>query len=405
MRVFDLMAKDLKQQLQDWRTALFLVLMPVGFTLLFGFMFGGFEGQENDPRLPVGYLDQDQGALSPFLVDLLEDSSVIRLVVDKEARESDLRQSVTDGDLAAAIFVPEGYGESVLSGSPLEMVVAADERGTAGTTVRTEVTTAVNRLANAVLSARLSVEVYLAVQQFSGPAAQEAYFNQALADAVAAWGAPPITVKTTRSGPAAGDPEDQNAFIQSSPAMMMQFAIAGLIGAAEIVVTERKTRALQRMLTTAISRAQILVGHFLAMAAMIFMQIVLLVIFGQLFLRLDYTQAPLATLVIAVAAALAFGGLGLLIGSLARTSEAVVVLALVPMFIFSGLGGAWVPLEFTSETVQAIGRFSPVSWGILGFKNILARGMGLEGVWLPALALTGFAAVFFALAVWRFEFE
>ena len=63
------------------------------------------------------------------------------------------------------------------------------------------------------------------------------------------------------------------------------------------------------------------------------------------------------------------------------------------------------PLEFTSETVQFIGHFTPVAWMMDGFKDILARGAGLETVWLPAVVLLGFAVLFFSLGVWRFQFE
>jgi len=54
MRVIDLTIKDLTELVHDWKAAVFLVIMPVAFTLLFGFAFGGFGGGEEDPRLPVG---------------------------------------------------------------------------------------------------------------------------------------------------------------------------------------------------------------------------------------------------------------------------------------------------------------------------------------------------------------
>ena len=71
MRVFDLALKDLKQVTRDWRSALFLLIMPLAFTVMFGFAFGGFGGnEENDPRLPVGFQNQYNGVLSGHLVDL-----------------------------------------------------------------------------------------------------------------------------------------------------------------------------------------------------------------------------------------------------------------------------------------------------------------------------------------------
>jgi ABC-2 type transport system permease protein len=73
------------------------------------------------------------------------------------------------------------------------------------------------------------------------------------------------------------------------------------------------------------------------------------------------------------------------------------------MFVLSGLGGAWVPLEITGATFQAIGHMSPVAWAMDGFKNISIRGLGLEAAWLPAAALAGYAVLFFAIAAWRFR--
>ena len=73
----------------------------------------------------------------------------------------------------------------------------------------------------------------------------------------------------------------------------------------------------------------------------------------------------------------------------------------IPMFVFSGLGGAWVPLEVTGETFAKIGHISPIAWAMDGFKNVIIRGFGLDSVLVPAAALAGYAVVFFTLAVWR----
>jgi hypothetical protein len=61
MRVLDITLKDLTQIVRDWRAATFLLAMPIAFTLMFGFMFGGFSAGETDPRIPVAFLDPDGG--------------------------------------------------------------------------------------------------------------------------------------------------------------------------------------------------------------------------------------------------------------------------------------------------------------------------------------------------------
>jgi ABC-2 type transport system permease protein len=87
--------------------------------------------------------------------------------------------------------------------------------------------------------------------------------------------------------------------------------------------------------------------------------------------------------------------LGLLIGILAKNEEQAIIFSLVPMFVFAGLGGAWVPLEVTGATFQAIGHFTPIAWGMDGFKNVSIRGLGMGGVLLPAAMLAGYAVLFF----------
>jgi ABC-2 type transport system permease protein len=187
--------------------------------------------------------------------------------------------------------------------------------------------------------------------------------------------------------------------------MMAQFAIAGLMGASAIVVLERKSGALSRLVTTPISKVQILSGHFLAMLVMIFIQLLLLIIFGQVFLDLDYSARPLATLLVAFSAAFFTASLGLLIGAVARSQDQVVILGLIPMFLLAGFGGAWVPMEITPEAFQKFARLTPLAWVMDGFQDIIIRGQGLESVWMAGVVLLGYSVVLLGFALWQFRFE
>jgi ABC-2 type transport system permease protein len=390
-RILDITVKDLHQILRNRMTFLFLLIMPVAFTILFGLAFGG-PVKTTDSRLPVGSLDRDNGDLSALLKNLLSSSTVIRLEETTGSTEADFESRVSSGKLAAAIVVPAGYSQSIRSGSPIKLAFFADPAQASSSTLESEVLVAVNRLMSAIRTASITSNIT------NNPAA----FNQALAAALIAWQDPPIQILVT-SG-VSSKPQNQNvmSLAHSSPGMMIQFAIAGLLTCATVIVNERKTRSLQRILTTATSRFQILFGHYLAIFTLIFIQFLVLILFGQ-FLHVDYLRLPLATLFIAVATAVCIAALGLLIGVMAKSEEQAVIFSLIPMFILSGLGGAWVPLEYTGSTFQTIGHFSPVAWAMDGFKNIIARGLGFNSVLLPAAALLGYALLFFCLALWRFR--
>lgn len=400
MRIVDLAVKDLWQLARDWKSALFLVIMPILFTLMFGFVFGGFGGQE-DPRLPVGLLDRDEGPLSEALVDLLGASEGIRPVWLDETADADAE--VREAHLAAVVTIPTGYGEQVLAGEAAALSVLVDTASTAGNTALAEIQTAASRAAGAAQAARLSAEAY-AGQADLGGEAREQYLEEGLSLAAAAWGDPPLVLETTQSGET---PEEEgieeNAFAHSSPSMLVQFSMGGLMGAATILVLERKSRSLQRLLTTAISRWGILLGHFLAMFVMILLQVVLLAGFGQLFLHVGYLRQPLAVAAVMLAISLWTAALGLLIGVVAKSDEQVIMLALITMLALSGVGGVWVPLEFSPESFQRVAHVVPTAWAMEGLKDVIVRGQGLAAV-LPAVGVMGaYAVVLFGAAAWRFR--
>jgi ABC-2 type transport system permease protein len=394
--ILDITSKDLSQILRDRKTFMFLLIMPVLFTLLFGFAFSRVGGGESDPRLPVGYLDLDRSRVSADLKGLLASSAVIRLNEQSAQELTGLEKQVSDENLVAAVIVPAGYGAALQSSQPLKLKVIASSGSQAGITTQRAILMAANRLASAATIAKIA--------SLNGGGTFDEGLDKALAD----WQSPPVSVAETKSAVVA-EMEKKNptglTFAHTAPAMMLQFAIAGLLTSATMMVAERKTRCMQRLLTTSVSRPQILMGHYLAMFILTFVQFLILITFAQIIIKVDYLRQPLATLIMAVTAALFIAGLGLLIGALAKTDEQAIIFSLVPMFVFAGLGGAWVPLEVTGPTFQLIGHLSPVAWAMDGFKNIAARGLGLESIWLPATALVGYAVLFAGLAIWRFRYE
>ena len=58
MRILDIALKDLTQLFRDKRSALFLVVMPIVFTLLMALTYQD-AAQPVDPRLAVGWASQD----------------------------------------------------------------------------------------------------------------------------------------------------------------------------------------------------------------------------------------------------------------------------------------------------------------------------------------------------------
>ena len=251
MRSLDLAWKDLIQTLRDWRAALFLLIMPMAFTVFIGFLFGGFDGDE-DPRLPVGFLNQDLGgALAGELLRLLDMADTIRPVVLEDEDAAGAADMVRDGDLAGAVIVPRGYSSTLLQGDLVAPTLIADEASEAGSTAINSVQGAVFRLLGSVEIGRLTTEAIDAEIGVGGDAERTRLLEATAARAVEAWADPPLSIEVMEATAAVSDDEglapSANRFAHSSPAMMVQFSITVVMATAQILVAERKSRALKRL--------------------------------------------------------------------------------------------------------------------------------------------------------------
>jgi len=407
MRIIDLTLKDLSQIFRDKRSLLFLVAMPIVFTLFMGFAYksGGKNDASKDSRIPLGWVNNDpDGLLSKQLFELLSQSDSVKLV---ELAPEVAQDAVRKGEVTGALVVPTGFSEqgmgSALSSQPNgslhPLTLVTDINSTQGQSLFQLLRTPVTQVMSSLEIASLSAEAV-------GKPGDAAEFEQNFTSAAQAWMATD-SAALVKVEMAVAEPQKawygDNPYNQASPGILVMFAIFGLVTSGQILVQERKTRTLQRMMTTSMHAWQIVAGHMLAMFAVVFIQEALLVVFGQLVLGVNYLRAPLSILLVSIALGLWIAATGLLIGVLANNDSQVVLFSLMAMFIFSAMGGTWFPLETSSGAFATIGKQLPSAWAMSGYQNILIRGLGLESAWLPALALLAYTLGFFVLAVWRFR--
>lgn len=411
MRIIQVAIKDWMQIFRDWKSGLFLVIMPILFTLFFGMVMGpslSSSSAENE-AIKIGIINQDaDGKLVPYFLDLAGNSSAVAPELLTGDQSDQIHTLVKEGEIAAAVILPAGFSEDLLADNQASLEVIVDQSSPAGQSASTAVETAFNRLRGAVETAHLSTKAFEANQDFSSKAARDDYVLEAVDLAVQEWKNPPLAIKSRMAtGPLSpeGESGSLDGFVQASSGMIVQFAIFGLITSAMVLLLERKTKTLQRLLTTPITRVEVIAGHMLAMFAVVFLQQALLMGFGDLVFKVGYFQNPLPVLIMMTALALWASALGLLISTLARGEEQVVTLSLIAMFLFASLGGAWFPLEVAGKTFSRIGHLLPTAWAMDGFQNILMRGLGIQSVLLPAAILLAYALVFFGAAIWQFRAE
>lgn len=395
MKILDLALKDLSQIVRDRRSLLFLVIMPIAFTVFMGFAYpSGGDGAPADTRLGLALVDpQPEEALNAYLTGRLAGLDGLRLeVLDETAA----RAAFQAGEVAGVLLIPPDFSAAALAGELAQLTLLADSTSTAGQSIYQLLRLPVGQLFSAVQIARMSAA------NLDEPAELEPALDLAWSKWQSGTLAEAVRVELAVA-PEADDWTGGNPYNQASPGILVQFAIFGLVSSAQILVTERKLRTLQRLVSTSMQPWQIVAGHLLAMFLLVFLQAALLVIFGQFILGVNYLRQPVGVLLVCTSLSLWVAALGLLIGVLAREDSQVILFSMIAMFLFSALGGTWFPLEASGGAFAAIGRLMPSAWAMTGLQNILIRGLALDSAWLPSGILLAYALGFFVLAVWRFR--
>ncbi len=115
---------------------------------------------------------------------------------------------------------------------------------------------------------------------------------------------------------------------------------SGIWGIGFAVVDARRKRLLKRLIATPMPKAAFLGSFILSRLVMLVLEVGILLVFGVLAFGVPVRGSLAAFSLICVLAALAFGGLGLLIAARPRTIEGasgLMNLAMVPMWVFSGV--------------------------------------------------------------------
>ena len=400
MNILTIAFKDLKQIARDRMSLLFLIIMPLAFTFLMGLLFGG--NQQTDTRLNVGLINNDpQGALTQTLTGLLADSQTVKMVKLTPVDEPGISDQINTGKLAGALIIPANYSNDLLNEKNPQIRVIANPNGTGGQTVLTELQVKISQLLGALETGRLSLQAYTSQKPVADP---QAFLAESVSASIRAWQDPSIRINSQPVS-AGANKSGFSGYVQTSPGMLLQFAIAGLIGAASVIMLERKNRTITRLLISPVTKGQIILGHLLGCTVTVFLQEVILILAGQFFFKVNYLQNPAGTLVMMLVVALFCGSLGLFFGAISKKPEQAIMWPLIAMFLLTALGGAWFPLDVTSQAFNTIGHFTPGAWIMDGFQNIILRGLGFSSILLPAVIIMGYAALFFGLAVWRFRFE
>ena len=385
---------------------LFFLILPIVFTLI----LAGGTGGSSDARLRLVVVDQANTPLSAELIDTLSRSDAVRpelMTLGQAEDEFNSRR------IATMLVIPSGFNLDNLEaggagtlpqGGKIELELRQQPNDINALAAAQVINSAIGRVSSAVDIAQRSVQAAETIRSFAGEAERTAYFNSSMQAAQTQMSAAPDRLSVT-TGAAAANQIDYDPRANSSAGQLITWVFIPLIAISSQFAYERQEGTLRRLLTTPTRKATFLLGTITGQVAMAIVQMLLLVGFGLLVMKVNWGHSPAALALILVTAALAAAALGTTLGTFVRTPEQANGLSIMLGMTMALLGGCWYPIELFPSFVQTAAKILPTTWAMQGMLDLVLRGQGLSAVLPEAAVLLGFAVVFLIIGVRRFRYE
>lgn len=396
-KIFAIAWKDAIIRFASSSELLFFIVLPLVFTFL---LAGGTPSGNEDPRNELVVVDEAKTTISQQILGELENSSAVRpTTVTRDEAQNLFDERRAD----VVLIIPAGLDVDTLQNSSAEVELLQQPNNINATLAQRAVLTALRRVSGSISAAQNAVEQRESIQPFASEREKQSYFESSLALAQAIQRDAPERVTVVE-----GNTEDQIEYdprANTSAGQLITWVFIPLFGISALFAYERQQGTLRRLLTTPASKATFLLGTITGQVAMALVQMLLLVGFGILVMKLGWGREPLALFIILLTSALAAAAFGTTMGTFIKSEGQASGLSVMFGMVFALMGGCWYPLELFPPAIQNAVKVLPTTWAMQGMLDLVLRGGGLLDILPEAAVLLGFAALFFSLGVWRFRYE
>ena len=403
MQLMTIARKDLRILFRDRSAMIFIFGLPIIMTSIFGVIFGGKGKEETRAPLKILVANLDKG---PRGTEFIESMRKLGMTPELEPNgAAAVEQKVKNGDLPFGVTIPADFSTGL--GAAVKGMAANDPKAPQ-VVLQVRVDPAQTQMAGIAentlraSAARVYAPIYRTEALARVPEAYRQFAEQNMATGTQK---PPVDLHVSSSETPTREEVKPSPGDTLIPGFAVYFVFFMANGVASTLLTERQEGTLRRMLTTPVSRSQVLVGKLLARGLMGMIQTSLLFLVGHYWLRLHLDSSPIGLILTALSTIFCATGLGLLIATLGKTMEQIQGMTTLVLLLMGFLSGTLVPRQLLPDAMQKLSLITPHAWALNAYQDLILRHKPLLST-LPNIGVVMlFGVVFFGLALARFRFE
>ena len=363
-RLPHIIKKEFIQIRRDRRMAPIILIAPILQLFLLG-----YAATTDVNNIGAAVLDQDRTADSRFFTDRIRQAGSFALT-EEEGHPRELIRQLDRGKIRAGLVIPRGHAKRLGRGevAPVQLLLDGTDAVTAGVVMGylQRITAQVNER---------SLEQKGAALRMPASIETRVWYNPTL--------------------------ESRNYFVPGIICLLL-FVMTTVLPSLAIV-KEREQGTLEQLIVTPIRPVELILGKLFPFVIIGYVEITVVITFGWVL----FGVVPRGSLGLLFALSGLFLlntlGLGLLVSTMSRTQQQVLMTIFAFLFPSIILSGFVFPIASMPEWIQVITYGVPLRYFLEIVRGIYLRGVGMEILWPQAAALLGIGLFFIVTAVFRFK--
>jgi ABC-2 type transport system permease protein len=368
-RLISIIRKEFIQITRDPRTLVLIVVMPIMQLFLLG-----YAATTDIKNISLAVWDQSQSSPSRALLDAFRSANYFSIDYPVFSEE-EYRDLIESGEIRAVLIVPPDYERRLLEGTAQVSLVLDGSDATVGGT--------------ALSTAKLIGQSY----------ATKVLTEQAALTGRASSFTPPLDVRTQ----VWYNPDLIAAYFNVPGVIgMILFFITTLLTASSIV-RERERGTIEQLIVTPIRSWELVVGKILPYSILALIDMVEVLVIGHLWFKVPIRGDLSLIFALSGLFLLSSLGIGLFASTIANTQQEAFITVMVTMLPSLFLSGFFFPIEAMPKFLQYVSAIVPLRYYLVIIRALLLKGVGVEALKAPILALSLFAIFIMGAAALRFR--
>lgn len=395
--------KELLLLLRDWGGVTILFIMPLLLLVVITSVQDSTFKTITDFKIPVLLVDNDKGEVSKSIIENLSESNSFEIIqIDSE---ENARESVFSGKEQLAIIIPENLSSSLqlkvdqnVAGILEKFGLEQDEdNNTPKLIPPKEVRLYFDPATQLSFKTSVKNGIDKMISKIEIQSIYKAFQSELGEDDISSEDTTFFDTESFISFneilPTKGNKEIiPNSAQHNVPAWAL-FAIFFIIVPLSInLVKEKNQGTFIRLRTNPVQYSTVLGGKTIVYLGVCLIQFTLMLFVGLYLFpliglpKIDVSGKLSLLYTVAIFAGLAAIGLGLLLGTIAKTQEQSAPFGAIMVVILAAIGGVWVPVFVMPKFMQSLSKISPMNWGLEAFYDVFLRNASFANI-LPEILL------------------